>query len=145
MRIKLTYGKEGLWINLPNDADITVIKTKFISGLLDKKEAIRKALRNPIGTEPLREKINSTNKVSIVFSDITRPVPNHKLLITLLEEISHVPTKNITLINALGTHRKNTKKELIEMLGKEIVEDYNIVQHDAFNKKKLVYLGKTNF
>lgn len=31
------------------------------------------------------------------------------------------------------------------MLGKEIVEDYNIVQHDAFNKKKLVYLGKTNF
>lgn len=145
MRIKLDYGKEGLWVNLPNNADITVIKPKFISGLLDEKESIRKALRNPVGTKPLRVKVSSTNKVSIVFSDITRPVPNHKLLITLLGEISHVPTKNITLINALGTHRKNTKKELIEMLGKEIVDKYNIVQHDAFNKKKLVYLGKTSF
>lgn len=55
MRIKLDYGKEDLWVNLPNNADITVVKPKFVSGLLDEKEAIIKSLRNPIGKEPLKE------------------------------------------------------------------------------------------
>nr|NIO68300.1 nickel-dependent lactate racemase [Anaerolineae bacterium] len=83
--------------------------------------------------------------VAIVFSDITRPQPRERMLSVLLEELAHVPSENIVLINALGTHRPNTEEELIGMLGREIAEGYRIVQHNAWDKDNMVYLGPTSF
>jgi len=144
VRVKLAYGKEGLWVELP-DENVTVVEPRFVPGLPDEREAIRKALRDPMGTPPLRELVRSTDTVAIAFSDITRPMPNDRVLPLLLEELSHVPRKNIVLINALGTHRRNTEEELVKMLGREIVEGYRIVQHDAQDKNGLVHLGESSF
>ncbi len=144
MKVKLAYGKEGLWIELP-DGDVTVVEPRFVPGLPDEIEAIRSALREPIGTPPLRDLVKGDDTVAIVFSDITRPQPRERMLPVLLEELAHVPPENIVLINALGTHRPNTEEELIGMLGREIVESYPIVQHDAWDKRNMVYLGPTSF
>jgi nickel-dependent lactate racemase len=144
MKVKLAYGKEGLWIELPAD-NVTVVEPRFVPGLPDETEAIRSALREPIGTPPLRDLVKPDDTVAIVFSDITRPQPRLRMLPVLLEEIAHVPPENIVLINALGTHRPNTEKELIGMLGRKIAESYPIVQHDAWDKGNMVYLGPTSF
>lgn len=144
MRVKLAYGKEGLWVELP-DENVTVVEPRFVPGLPDETEAIRSALRRPIGTPPLRDLVKRDDTVAIVFSDLTRPQPRERMLPVLLEELAHVPPENIVLINALGTHRPNTETELIEMLGQEIAEGYRIVQHDAWDKDNMVYLGPTSF
>jgi nickel-dependent lactate racemase len=144
MKVKLAYGKEGLWIELPDD-NVTVVEPRFVPGLPDETEAIRSALREPIGTPPLRDLVKRDDTVAIVFSDITRPQPRKRMLPVLLEELAHVPSENIVLINALGTHRPNTDEELIEMLGREIAKGYRIVQHDAWDRDNMVYLGPTSF
>jgi nickel-dependent lactate racemase len=49
------------------------------------------------------------------------------------------------LINATGTHRRNTEEELRGMLGDEIVDSTRIVQHDARDQTGLVNLGRPRF
>jgi len=144
LRVKLAYGKEGLWVELP-DRNVTVVEPKYVPGLSDEREALRAALRGPIGTAPLRELVKPHDTVAIVFSDITRPQPRKKMLSVLLKEISHVSRENVVLINALGTHRANTEDELLEMLGGEIMTNYCVVQHNAFDQANMVYLGRTSF
>lgn len=144
MKVRLAYGKEGLWVKLPDD-NVTVVEPRFVPGLPDEAGAIRSALQEPIGALPLRDLVKRDDTVAIVFSDITRPQPRKRMLPVLLEGLSQVPPENIVLINALGTHRSNTEAELIEMLGREITEGYRIVQHDAWDKENMVYLGPTSF
>jgi len=144
MRVKLAYGKEGLWVELPDD-NVTVLEPKHVSGLPDELEALRGALRAPTGTLPLRDLVTPDDTVAVVFSDITRPQPRKQMLPVVLEEISRVPREQIVLINAVGTHRANTQDELDEMLGHEIVEGYRIVQHDPLDRTSTVYLGESAF
>ncbi len=144
MRVKLAYGRSGLWVELP-DENVTVVEPRFVEGLPDEEAALRDALRHPIGTPPLRELVRAEDTVAIVFSDITRPQPRKRMLPVLLREIGHVPRQRIVLINALGTHRPNTEEELVEMLGPDIVAGYRIVQHDAWDWAHMVYLGPTSF
>ena len=144
MRVKLAYGREGLWIDLP-DQNVTVVEPRFVAGLPDEEAAIVRALRGPLGSPPLRELVSPEDAVAIVFSDITRPAPNDRLLPPLLAELSCVPREQIVLINALGMHRPNTNEELRGMLGDDVVDGYRIVQHDGRDQSSLVNLGQTGF
>jgi len=145
MKICLDYGEKGLWIDLPEKLNIEVIQPRFVAGLANEKKAVRQALREPIGVAPLRELVNRNDFVAIVFSDMTRPMPNRRVLPPLLEEISHLNRSQIVLINALGTHQPMTEEELESMLGREVTRNYRVLQHDSCDKSKLVYLGKSSF
>lgn len=144
MRVKLAYGKEGLWVELPED-NVTVLSPRYVPGLPDEREALSAVLRSPTGTRPLRELVTPDDTVAVVFSDITRPQPRKPMLLVLLEEISRVPREQIVLINAVGTHRANTRDELNEMLGHDIVEGYRIVQHNPLDQASTIYLGENSF
>ena len=134
MRIKLAYGREGVWVDVPDDVQTTVIEPQYVPGIKDEVGAIKQALLAPIAGLPLRECISADDTVAVVFSDITRPMPNALVLPVILAELASigVPDRNICLINALGTHRVQTDEELEQMLGSEIVDRYRIIQHDAW-------------
>lgn len=138
MRIKLAYGREGLWIDVPDQAN--VIEPLFVPGLEDEAASIRAALRSPIGTPALAQLAGPQDSVAIVFSDITRPMPNERVLPVLLAELAQagIPDDQIILINALATHRRQTDEELVRMLGTEIIERYTVIQHDAWDDANLV-------
>jgi lactate racemase len=143
MHIRLAYGKSGLTVNFPDNAD--VITPKFVAGLPDEAAALREALCHPLGTRPLRELATAEDDVVIVFPDRTRPMPSARVIPAILNELSHLPTDKITLINALGVHRPNTREELTDMLGADIVKNYRILQHNADDRDMLVHLGQTSF
>jgi nickel-dependent lactate racemase len=134
MRIELAYGRHGLPVELPDDPPVTVIEPQFVPGLPDEHASITQALRSPIGMGPLRGLSGPDSTVAIVFSDLTRPMPNDRVLPPLLQELAlaGVSDAQIVLINALGTHRPQTDEELRGMLGDQIVDRYCIVQHDAW-------------
>jgi nickel-dependent lactate racemase len=140
MRIRLAFGRSGLWINLPDDAPVTVIEPCPVAGLGDEQAAIAAALRRPIGTPPLRELVQAGDSVAVVFSDLTRPMPNDRVLPVLLEELSDagVGDEQIVLVNALATHRPQSGPELDQMLGAEVARRFRIVQHDAHDCGSLV-------
>jgi nickel-dependent lactate racemase len=146
MKVRLAYGKQGLAVELPDYADVTIVEPKYLPGLPEQMDAVRAALQNPIGLPPLRELVTSSQTVGIVFYDLTRPTPDHLMLPALLEELeaAAIPRKQITLFNATGTHRANTETELRQKLGVNIVENFRIVQNDAYDRDSHVSVGTTS-
>jgi nickel-dependent lactate racemase len=144
MHVKLAYGHEGLTVDLPEQTHI--VETRFTPGLPDEATAICEALRQPIGSKPLADKVKPGQTVVIEHSDITRPTPNDRLLPVLLAELESagIARQDITLLNALGTHRRQTEAELRLMLGDNIVDHYRCLQHDPHDDANLVALGVTS-
>ncbi len=142
MKVDLPYGRQGLEVALPDQAQ--VLLPERVPAVARPEEAVRQALRQPIGSPPLAELVQPAHTVAIVFSDITRPTPNHILLPAILSELAArgVLEENVALVNATGMHRPNTREELIAMLGQEVVDRYRIVQHDARDKRQQVFLSK---
>ncbi|MFN7140004.1 MAG: nickel-dependent lactate racemase [Limisphaerales bacterium] len=142
MKVNLAYGQGHLTIDLPDDRT-TVIEPSHKPGLPNEKAAVIEALENPIEDKPLRDQVKPTDKVCIVFTDITRATPNERLIPWLLEHISHVPREQITLLNSTGTHRPNTRAELEKMLTPEVVANYRIINHECEKHEDMVQLGAT--
>ncbi len=145
MQVNLAYGQSGLMVNLPDATD--VVEARFVPGLPDEAAAIRAALRQPLGSAPLRARVKLGDKVVITHSDITRATPNERILPVLLAELAEagIARQDITLLNALGTHRQQTEAELRLMLGDAVVDTYRCLQHDAYDEANLVSLGQTSF
>jgi len=143
-RVTLAYGRTGLTIDFPDDVD--VLNSTQVPGLSDEKGAILDALRRPIGSAPLREKVRNGDSVAIVHTDITRATPNALILPIILDELESAGVRrgDITLINALGTHRPQTEEELRIMLGDFVVDHYRCIQHDAWDDDNLVSYGLTS-
>jgi nickel-dependent lactate racemase len=145
MKINLPYGNHHLTLNLADSYNLSVIEPLFVPALPEPLAAVRDSLRRPVNSAPLSEIVKPSHRVGIIFSDITRPTPNELILPEILTEIAHVPTENVILFNALGTHRKNSPDELRQMLGNSIVDSYEIIQNDAFDSKTQANLGKSSF
>jgi nickel-dependent lactate racemase len=152
MQTKLAYGKQGLQLDLPDDWNVTVIEPQYVAGLPNPRGAMQAALRHPIGAPPLAEVVRPTDRVGVVFSDITRATPHGLILPAVLAELRHIPREQIVLCCALGTHRPNTEDELRRMfamggapeLAEELLASYRIVQNDAFDPATQQHMGVTS-
>ena len=144
MKVELAYGRHGLNVELPATTD--VVTARFTPGAADERAALQQALRAPIGAPPLHSLVKPGNRVVIVHTDITRATPNDRILPVILAELEEagIALQDITLLNALGTHRPQTDAELRGMLGDFVVDNYRCLQHDAFDDSNLVYLGHTS-
>jgi len=145
MKVTLNYGRNGLVVDLPDHSRI--VAPRHQRGLPNEASAIREALRHPIGSPPLALLVRPGDKVVISHTDITRATPNSRILPVLLDELQSVgiASSDITLLNAIGTHRRQTGGELRQMLGGRVVDHYRCVQHDGGDDAGLVSLGRTSF
>jgi len=145
MRITIDYDKSGLEIEIPDENLVGVLNLNPAPVLEDPIAAVRDSLAHPIGSALLRELCRGRKTACVVVSDITRPVPNRVILPPLLEELERGGIKrgNILILIATGIHRPNEGRELIEMLGEEIVRDYRVVNHDARDETSHVNVGTT--
>lgn len=144
MRIPLPYGRSSLEIELPDTARI--IAGRPAPPLPDPIKAIEDSLVNPIAGPPLRKLAGNSRRIVIVHTDITRATPNRLVIPLILEELrkTGVSSKYITLLNSTGTHRAQSIPELREMLGAEVVDEYEIIQHNAFDERGLAPAGRTS-
>ena len=135
--VQLAYGKKGYKLKVP--ANFDVIEPKFIKEVGSAKEEINKALLSPTNSKPLRSLLEGKNDIAISVCDITRAQPRKVVIETIVEHIKDlIPISNIKILIATGTHRANTKDELIEMLGKDIVETLNVINHVCDDKESLI-------
>ncbi|MBW1996198.1 MAG: DUF2088 domain-containing protein, partial [Deltaproteobacteria bacterium] len=140
--IKLDYGDSYMGINLPDSAVVVRYgKTYTDPPQVDPYEVTRQALEAPLGFAPLRELGGADKKVVIAFPDRVKggvhSQCHRKVVIPMIiEHLLKGGTKleNITLLCAIGLHRKNTLEEWYWYLGKEIVDRFwpdRMVNHDA--------------
>ncbi len=105
-------------------------------------ELIVDALKNPTGSPSLRELAIGKQRVVIIASDHTRPVPSKLIIPPMLREIrAGNPNAEITILIATGCHRGTTKEELVDKFGAEIVATENIYIHDCDDREKLRSIG----
>ena len=145
MNIYLSYGRDGLDVEIPENNLIGVLTFNASKPLEDATRAIESALWNPIGSSPLREIAPKATSACIVICDITRPVPNKLLLppvLKILEERG-IPGKNITILIATGLHRPSTPEELDLIVGRAIADTYAVVDHHAAVLEEQRYLCET--
>ena len=143
MKVRLAYGKEGLEWKIPDHCHVDVVEPRWTEGKTDPTGAVSNALQKPLKSPPLRELARRDDKIGIIFSDITRATPYHILLPAIFAEIEHVPTENITLFCATGTHRPCTDEELYGIVGKEIANTFRIVQNDTNDESLFSSIGQT--
>ncbi len=146
MRIKIDYGTQGIEADVPDKNLVKILSMKPASPISDPATAIEKALQQPIGSKPLAEIAQGKKSACVVICDITRPVPNEILLPPILKtlEQSGISRENITILIATGIHRPNLGDELIQLVGKEIAENYRVVNHYAKKMEEHIHVGKTS-
>ncbi len=142
--VRLQYGRDGLDLDL-SGVNATVIRPRFVAGLEDEAAAFRDAVRQPIGSRPLREIVGPSDRVAVVIADITRPLPSERLLPWLFAELPHLPSENVTIIVGTGSHRGNTPEEIESMVGTDIARGYRIINHNAHDPTTLAYAGESPF
>ena len=142
MKAHLQYGRDGLDVDLPA-RNVTVLNPRFVPGLPDEEAAFREAVRRPLGSPPLAERVGPRDRVAVVIPDITRPLPTDRLLRWLLAALPQAAPERITIINGTGSHRANTPAELAGMVGAELAAAARVVNHDAHDDATLVTVGRS--
>jgi lactate racemase len=102
MLVHFPYGKRNLAVNLPDNCHSFIVEPLVSQPLNDSKNELLKTLEDPIGSPSIRSIIKPSDKVGIIFNDITRPTPSGLILHTILQELSNIPHQSVTLFNALG-------------------------------------------
>ncbi len=147
------YGDDLVAVSLPDDARI-LRAPAALPGLKDYEGEVRRALAEPLGSPPLRRLVGPSSRVTIAFDDPCLPLPpmrrdvRGRAIGVVLKELqaAGVPKNNITLICAVGLHRKWTPGELRFLLGNRVWTEMGggrIRNHDAEDPLELVDLGRT--
>jgi len=81
-------------------------------------------------------------KVVIVTSDISRPMPSYKVLPSVLKRLNKagVPMEDVTVVLALGSHREHTAEEQKKLVGEEV---YRAVRCEDSTANGFVRIGTT--
>jgi lactate racemase len=155
MRIHLEYGDGTLPIDVPDDSQVVRAGGLFREPepLADPVAATRAALRDPLGSRPLHERVNASSRVVIGFPDRVKggahATAHRRVAIPLiLDELARagVADERITLVCGIGLHRKNTMEEFASYLGAGVVRRFGpdrIVNHDAEDPDGIVTVGAT--
>lgn len=128
--MRLDYGTTGLDVDLP-DERVVVIEPVFRPPVADPLAALTGALREPVEGPPLRALSRPGQRVAISVCDITRAQPRRETLRAIFDELTPLPRSNITVLIATGTHRANTAEELERMLGRDVLAECRVVNHDS--------------
>lgn len=142
MEIQLGYGVHGQTLQIPD---------QNISGILLPNELptdgspdalLQQALANPIGTKPLNQIVHPGEKVVLITSDITRPVPSYVILPPVVEQLlqAGVRREDITVVFGLGSHRPHTEEEKRKLAGDAVFDAIRCVDS---NPDDCIRLGHT--
>ncbi len=143
MMINLPYGKERIEFFVEDKYFCELVEPNNVKAAENVYDEIIKSLDNPIGGKRLEDIIKPGQKVNIISDDITRPTPVNEILPALLERLERlgIERNDVKIVMALGSHRYMTEHEMIQKVGKEIYEQYKVVNSEFRNEKDLVHMG----
>jgi len=138
----LPYGKTLVRFKLLEKNVMGTLLPKKVSPSKNEHTLIINALNSPIESPLLSDMVFPKSKVALITSDITRVVPSHKLIPPIIQQLrlAGVKRENISIIFALGVHRKHTPDEQKRLLSKNIYSQYRVIDH---NIEDCLDMGKT--
>lgn len=142
MQLEFGFGKVKHAVEIPEKNLLGILNPNETKTQLSGEAEVRRALENPIGSPYLRDIVKPGERIAIVTSDITRPMPTWQVMPALLEELyaGGVRQEDITVVFALGSHRKHTEEEKIKLLGDKV---YREIRCEDGDMEDCVHLGVT--
>ena len=139
--MELHYGDSSFSIELPEGSGDAVVRAQPSVPELAPEEIVASALD---GCTPQLAAIKPGARVVIITSDITRYTGSEIYLPLLVERLNRagVADSQITIVIALGIHRKQTEGEHRKILG-PLFGRIRVMDHDCDDPGKLVLLGVT--
>ncbi|MBQ8836226.1 MAG: nickel-dependent lactate racemase [Clostridia bacterium] len=138
------FGKEKLNYEI-DDARLCGVLTSSLHSYkaADTEEnLVKAAMAQPYGSAKLSEMAKGKDKVVIIASDHTRPVPSKVIIPFMLAEIREGNLNaDITILIATGCHRGTTRDELVAKFGEDIVTNEKIYVHDCEETDMLTNIG----
>lgn len=144
MVYEIGYGKGTQRIELPSDNLIDILLPEAAAETaLPEDVEVRRALESPIGSPRLCDIVNPGERIAIVSSDITRPMPTARVMPALLDEIYRggARPEDITLVFAIGSHRRHTEEERKALSGERAWSEIRCIDSDP---KDCVSMGITS-
>lgn len=143
MKLEFGLGTSTEVVEVPEKNLIGVLRAKPAPAIASEEEEVRRALREPVGAPPLRQVVRPGEKIAVITSDITRPMPTRKVMPALLDELyaAGVKPEDITLVFALGSHRRQTDEERRRLAGERAWNEIRCVDCDPDD---CVHLGVTS-
>ncbi len=142
MKLKFGFGTCTEEVELPEENLIAELHESSMKHKLKGEKAVKSALEHPIGSKMLRDIVQPGEKIAIVTSDITRPMPTDKVMPALRDELcsAGVRAADITLVLALGSHRGHTEEERRKLAGERAFNEITCVDSDPLD---CISFGKT--
>lgn len=142
MEYTLGFAKTAMSVNIDDKNMLKVLHANTVEVGLTGALEVKRAMENPISSPRLYEMVKPGEKIAIITSDITRPMPSKTVLPPVLEELSKAGVKDedITIVFALGIHRGHTEEEKKYLVGEEI---YNRIKCVDSDPKDFVSFGYT--
>jgi nickel-dependent lactate racemase len=132
VKLEFGYGKGIQNVEVPDKNLIAVLTANEVDHERRGSDAVDYALEHPIGAPKLRELAKPGMKVSIITSDISRPLPSYDVLPSVLRELNSagIPDSDITVVFAIGSHRPHTEEERRKLAGKEAYSRVRCIDSD---------------
>jgi nickel-dependent lactate racemase len=143
--ITLPYGHSDRIIEIPSRNLAWIEGPRHAPAIPDIEAAVRHAIRNPIGSPALAELVALHGKRTLLLvDDSTRSTPQALILPILLDELNEagVPDSDISVMIALGTHRRMDHHEVARRVGEAVLHRVPVtnLSHDP---KDFVDMGVT--
>ena len=133
MKLEFGYGTGVQTVEVAERNLLAVLQANPVDHERRGEAAVRYALAHPIGAPQLREIVRGGQKAAIVTSDISRPLPSGDVLPAVLDELyaGGVRAEDITVVLALGSHRRHTEEEKRHLVGERCWREVRCVDSDV--------------
>ncbi len=134
------FGDSDLELSLPDpwQVEVRAMPGANLTPLGD--EALRAVLANPIGAPRLRDIARERKEAVIIFDDMSRPTPVHRLWPLVVEELhaGGIDDEHIRMICALGTHGAHSREDFRRKVGEEALLRFPVYNHNPYQHYTLV-------
>jgi nickel-dependent lactate racemase len=133
-RVSLWNNEREIKLDFPQEWDIIECRMAGHNFVPLSNSQFQEAIENPIGTQRIRDLARGKKKVVILFDDLSRPTPAYTILPFVLKELDEggVSGDKIRFVCAYGCHRPLTREEIIKKLGRVVVENYLVFNHNVY-------------
>jgi lactate racemase len=144
-KILLPYRNHHLELDIPTTNLMTIASPRPVNPPADLRTLVRQALQNPINLPTsMVDLFKGGERLLLIIDDLTRLTPIERLLPHILEELqAELKHLKVTILVALGTHRKMTLDEIKQRVGEKIADKYPVINHDYENELALIDCGTT--
>lgn len=143
MKLELGFSTSNQFVEMPDTNVIDILYPNDVTILSTGPDEVERSIQNPIGISSVEDLVKGKKNIVIITSDITRPMPSALVLPVLLKHLYRMDIKpeNITIVFAVGSHRKHKVEEKRKLVGDEIFDTIRCIDSTECD---FVHMGTTS-